>query len=107
MLNKHVHALKLLVISMFIGVFTGRVYVWRLILKKKIALVIPTLQIAHISLTLFPTLHFHSYTANASRAKWDLHRLWYGLEADLKRIWSEGEGKRIYLIYLKAGAVRA
>jgi hypothetical protein len=34
MLNKHIHALKLLVISMFIGDFTERVYVWRLILKK-------------------------------------------------------------------------
>ena len=89
---------------MFIGVFTGRVYVWRLILKK-IALVIPTLQIAHISLTVFPTSHFHSYTANACRSKWDLHRLWYGLEADLKRIWSEGEGKRIYLIYLIVGSL--
>ena len=35
MLDKHVHAFKLLVISIFTGVFTGRVRVWRLILKKK------------------------------------------------------------------------
>ena len=34
MLNKHIHALKLLVISIIMGVFTGRVCVWRLILKK-------------------------------------------------------------------------
>ena len=34
MLNKHIHAFKLLVISIFTGVFTRRVCVWRLILKK-------------------------------------------------------------------------
>jgi hypothetical protein len=34
MLDKHVHALNLLIISMITCVFEGRVRVWRLILKK-------------------------------------------------------------------------
>ena len=32
--DKHVHALNLFVISIFTGIFRGRVYVWRFILKK-------------------------------------------------------------------------
>jgi hypothetical protein len=34
MLDKHVHALNLLIISMIMSNFRGRVRVWRLILKK-------------------------------------------------------------------------
>ena len=34
MFDKHVHALNLLNISIIIGIFMGRVRVWRLILKK-------------------------------------------------------------------------
>ena len=33
--DKHIHAFKLLIISVYKCVFGGRVYVWRLILKKK------------------------------------------------------------------------
>ena len=32
--DKHIHAFKLLIISVYKCVFGGRVYVWRLILKK-------------------------------------------------------------------------
>ena len=34
-LDKHIHAFKLLISSVYKRVFGGRVYVWRLILKKK------------------------------------------------------------------------
>ena len=42
MFDKHVHALKSLVISIFTGVFTERVRVWRLILKKSHSQLFPS-----------------------------------------------------------------
>ena len=36
MFNKHIHALNLLIVSIITNVFRGRVYVWRLILKKNL-----------------------------------------------------------------------
>jgi hypothetical protein len=47
------------------------------------------LQIDLISLALLLALHFRYHTANARIAEWDLHRLWYGFEADYKRRRSE------------------
>ena len=82
MFNKHVHALKSLEISTFTGFF--RACTCLTFNSKKITLSV-------ISFAFFPALQFHSYTTNVSKARWDLHRLWYGFATESERIRSEGE----------------